>query len=96
MGYQVTLDRAAEAGAKALPPAVRPALEEVMTVLGLVPWNGLSINKDNPDGAVRQLVFDPEGKRLVNYLVLEMEQRVDVLEVQWVGEGGLRVMFTSP
>lgn len=86
MSYRITLDPAAEVGTKALPPAVRPALNEVMTVLGLVPWNGVPINKDNPGGAVRQLVFGPEEKGLVTYLVLEGEQRVDVLEVQWVGE----------
>ena len=44
------------------------------------------INKANPGGEVRQLVFGPGGRGMVTYLVLEDQQLVDVLEVQWVGE----------
>lgn len=31
------------------------------------------------------MVFEPEGRGMVTYLVLEGQQLVDVLEVQWVG-----------
>jgi hypothetical protein len=34
---------------------------------------------------MRQLVFGPGGYGMVTYLVLEDEQRVDVLRVQWAG-----------
>jgi hypothetical protein len=54
-----------------------------MTVLALVPWNGLPYNDDMPDGSMRQLVFGHQ--RLVTYLILEDQGRVDVLRVQWVG-----------
>lgn len=37
-----------------------------------------------PDGPMRQLVFGPGGYGMVTYLVLEDEQRVDVLRVQRV------------
>ena len=39
-----------------------------------------------PGGEVRQLVFGSEGRGMVTYLVLEDQQLVDVLVVQWVGE----------
>ncbi|MGH3916077.1 MAG: hypothetical protein ACRDTC_22115, partial [Pseudonocardiaceae bacterium] len=37
---------------RALPVRARPALDEVMVVLGMVPWNGKPINDGNPGGAV--------------------------------------------
>jgi hypothetical protein len=55
----------------------------VLAVLELVPWNGLPINDANPDGPVRQLPFDRFG--MVNYLVLDQQERVDVLIVTWAG-----------
>jgi hypothetical protein len=59
---------------------------EALGVMKLVPWSGESINKTNAGGEVRQLVFGPGGRGMVTYLVLEDQQLVDVLEVQWVGE----------
>lgn len=52
-------------------------------ILRLIPWYGPSIDKDSPDGAVRQYVFGSEGRGLMTYLILEEQQRVDVLLVQW-------------
>ncbi len=85
MGYRIILDPTAEASAKALPPAVRPVVNEVMTTLGLVPWNGKSINEDSPDGEVRQMTFGPQNEGMVTYLILEREREVHVLLIQWVG-----------
>jgi hypothetical protein len=50
----------------------------------LVPWNGLPYNDAKPDGAMRQLVFGPGGAGVVVYLVLEDQQRVDVIRVVWL------------
>lgn len=48
-------------------------------MLELVPWNGLSLNKDNPDGAVRQLAFGDFG--MITSLILDDQRRVDLLIV---------------
>ncbi len=69
----------------ALPHAALLGFAEALSVMKLVPWNGKPLNDTNPSGALRQLVFGPEGNGLVTYLVLEDQQQVDVLEVQWAG-----------
>ncbi len=69
----------------ALPETASAGYREAVEVLRLVPWNGQSLNKNNPDAEVRQLVFGPDGKGLVTYLILEDQQRVDVLQVTWMG-----------
>jgi hypothetical protein len=83
--YRVEPDDAAMAQIDALPHAALLGFAEVLGVMKLVPWNGRPINDTNPGGAVRQLAFGPEGKGLVTYLVLEDQQRVDILEVQGAG-----------
>ena len=66
----------------ALPDDALDGYADAMTVLQLVPWNGPPINKANPSGAVRVLAAK---QGLVTYLVLEEQQRVDVLRVLWLG-----------
>lgn len=76
MAYTILVDPAADEAILALPPQVRPALDEVVTVIGLVPWNGKPINQRNPDGALHQLVFGPGGHGILTYLILEDLQRM--------------------
>lgn len=57
------------------------AYAQLLDVLQLTPWNGPSINSNNPDGAVRQWAF---GRGMVTYLILDDEQRVDVIDVLWL------------
>ena len=57
----------------------------MMTTLELVPWNGKSINEDNPDGEVRQMTFGPHAEGIVTYMILERDREVHVLLIQWVG-----------
>lgn len=85
MAYELDIDPEAREQLHALPAEIRPAVAEVMAVLELVPWNGVSLSDANPDGEVRQLVFGPLGKGLVTYLILEDQRRVDVLRVHWLG-----------
>lgn len=56
MAYELEVYPDAEEQIDALPPEVRAALGRAMTVLALVPWNGLPYNDDMPDGSMRQLV----------------------------------------
>lgn len=84
MAYDVIVYPDAEDQIRALPPDARRAFDEVMDVVALVPWNGRVYNalKDVP---TREWVFGPDGRGTVTYMVLEDQQRVDVLLVQWAG-----------
>ena len=65
-----------------LPPAALLSLAEAFTVLELEPWSGLPVNPQlNPDGPVCNLPFGVAG--MLTYLILEHQQRVDVLLVTW-------------
>lgn len=81
MAYTIDVDPEAREQIGALPSVVLTALAEAMTVLTLTPWNGDPINKENPDGAVRVLLFNPRG--MITYLIVEDQRRVDVLQVTW-------------
>ncbi len=59
---------------------------EIRVVLEVAPWSGDSLNKANPNGAVRTATFGPASQGMVTtYLVLEDIRRVDVLDVVWLG-----------
>lgn len=75
----------AEEAIAALPEAARAGYRDAVEVMALVPWNGRSYVCTKPDGPMRQIVFGPGGYGVATYLVLEDEQRVDVLRVQWAG-----------
>jgi hypothetical protein len=79
--YTIDVDHEAREQIRALPAVVLTALAEAMTVLTLTPWNSDPINKENPDGAVRMLLFNPRG--MITYLIVEDQCRVDVLQVTW-------------
>lgn len=84
MSYTIEVDAEAQATIDVLPPALLDALGDVFSVLALVPWSAPSLDPDaNPDGAVRSI---PLGRSaMLIYLVLEREQRVDVLRIAWAG-----------
>ena len=50
-----------------------------------MPWNGDPYNRVDSKGAMRQLMFGPHSEGMVTYLILEDQQRVDVLRVLWLG-----------
>jgi hypothetical protein len=83
VSYSLDIDPLAEQQIAALPQTALTALADALTVLELVPWNGLPVNGINPDGAVRQLPFGTLG--MITYLILEDQQRVDLLIVTWAG-----------
>ncbi|MGH3939367.1 MAG: hypothetical protein ACRDTG_12165 [Pseudonocardiaceae bacterium] len=76
-----THDQAREA-VSALPGEALVGYAEALGMLKLFPWSGPPFREDNPDGNIRTLSFGSGG--LVTYLVLERDQEVHVLEVQWV------------
>jgi len=82
--YRIRTDITAREQIAALPNAALEPYAQVLGVLELVPWVGHPHHKDNPKGALRQLVFGPGEQGIVIYLILDDQQFVDVLEVMWV------------
>ena len=83
--YRVGTSSEADEQIAALPHEALVGYAEALDVLRHVPWNGKPFNEGNPDGAVRQLAFGPSALGLLVYLILDDQDRVDVLEVIWVG-----------
>jgi hypothetical protein len=66
----------------------RPKLSsfaELMTLLELSPWAGASYNREQPDANMRTHPFGSAGEGFIIYLVLELERRVSILRVVWLG-----------
>lgn len=80
MAYRIVSDPRAAAQVAALPVEALQLYGQVLDVLQLQPWNGRPINPTNPEGPVR---LWPLGRLLVTYLILEDQQRVDILDVVW-------------
>ena len=81
--YRLDIDPEARDQINAVPARELKLLAEVFAMLELTPWNGQPQHKDNPDGEVRRVLFGDWG--IVTYLILEDQQRVDVLQVVWAG-----------
>lgn len=64
MSYTLDIDPLAAEQIAALPPPALAVLAEAFTLLEVVPWNGLPLLRDNPDGAVRRLPFGSAGMSL--------------------------------
>ncbi|MGW4527856.1 hypothetical protein [Amycolatopsis sp. NPDC004378] len=69
----------------ALPDDALAAYSSVHDVLELTPWSGPPLHEDNPDGAVRRWNFGPDHAGQVVYLILEDQQEVHILLIQWFG-----------
>jgi hypothetical protein len=68
---------------RALPKQALRSLAEAISVLELVPGKGDPYHRSNPDGAMRNLAFGLHGEGLITYLILEDQNRVDLLRVLW-------------
>jgi hypothetical protein len=82
--YRVETDAAAQHQVDALPGYALAAYAEPRTVLEVAPWSGEPVNKANPDGPVRILLFGKDHQGMTTYLILEDQRRVDVLQVVWI------------
>lgn len=83
VAYELDVDPDARDQIAALPADALTSLAEAMVMLELTPWNGAPLHKGNPGGAVRTLPFGRTG--MITYLILDDLQRVDVLNIVWVG-----------
>ena len=82
MTYALDVDRLAQDQINALPAEAARALSVVWTFLQLTLWAGQALHAAHPRRAVRTVPFASLG--LVTYLILEDQQRVDVLAVLWL------------
>jgi hypothetical protein len=82
--YRIVTDERVQHQLDALPPAALNAYLELRSTLETVPHNGRPLNPAKPDG-VRTFSFGPHGEGLVYYLVLDFEDRVEILDVKWLG-----------
>lgn len=69
----------------ALPADALHSYADVLGALELTPWNGPPLHEDNPAGAVRRWDFGPGHAGQAIYLVLDEQQEVHVMLVQWFG-----------
>jgi hypothetical protein len=67
----------------ALPADALDAYAEALKVLQLAPWNGRPLHENNPEGAVRRWTFGSGQAGQVVYLIVEEQQEVHLLLVQW-------------
>lgn len=65
----------------ALPPEAVREFDELREALASTPWDGDPYLAEKPDGPMRTRTFGAGG--LATYLILEDQQRVDLLLVQW-------------
>ena len=81
--YRLVPDSATLDQVAALPDAALEAYAEVLGVVALTPWNGTPLHEDNPDGPVRRWTFGLGHAGQLVYLILEEQQEVHLLLVQW-------------
>lgn len=81
--YTVVTDEQAQPSVDVLPAEALAAYAELRGALETDPWSGRPYNRDNPDSALRIRSFATYGQ--VVYLILEVQRRVDIVMVQWVG-----------
>jgi hypothetical protein len=82
MAYAIEVSHAARDQVQALPAAALRPFAEAITMLETVPWSGRPFNPRHPDGAVGALPF--AGAGLITHLVLEDQQIVEILDIQWI------------
>lgn len=83
--YRIVPDTAVSDQVAALPAETLAGYAEVLEILQLTPWNGRPQHPANPDAPVRRWVFGPGQAGQVVYLILEEQQEVHLLLVQWWG-----------
>lgn len=83
--YKIVPDPATLPQVAMLPVDVLDDYAQVLAVLQLTPWNGAPQHEDNPGGAVRRWAFGPGRAGQVIYLIMEDQQEVHLLLVQWWG-----------
>ena len=82
--YRIITDEETREQVAALPTGLLLHYAEALDVLKGAPWTGEPYNPDKPLGAMRRLVFGPDGRSEVIYVVVEDQQHVSLLRVYWL------------
>jgi hypothetical protein len=83
--YQVVTDDEVNAQVEALSDELLTYHAQVLDLLEIARWNSEPYNDAKPDGVMRSLRFGPLGRTgEVIFLVLEPEQRVEIVRVHWI------------
>jgi hypothetical protein len=83
--YRIVPDPSVSEQVAALPNNALAAFAEMLDLLQLAPWKGQPQHTANPDAPVRRLAFGPGHAGQVVYLILEDQQEVHLLIVQYWG-----------
>jgi hypothetical protein len=83
--YRIIPDTAVSEQVAALPAEALASYAKVLEILQLTPWNGRPHHPANPDAPVRRWAFGPGQAGHIVYLILEEQQEVHLLLVQWWG-----------
>jgi hypothetical protein len=83
--YRIIPDTVVSEQVAALPAEALASYAEVLEVLELTPWNGRPQHPANPNAPVRRWAFGPGQAGHIVYLILEEQQEVHLLLVQWWG-----------
>jgi hypothetical protein len=83
--YRIVVYPEAQDQIAALPDDALDAYADAHSVLETAPWNGPPLHEGNPDGAVRRWDFGPGHAGQVVYLILNEQQEVHIVLVQWFG-----------
>lgn len=79
--YALDTRGAVEEQIRALPREAGPAFASLRQALESSPWDGAPYLSEKPESPMRTQIVGTG--RLVTYLILEGQQRVDLLLVQW-------------
>jgi hypothetical protein len=56
---------------------------EALAVLQVAPDQGRPYNTNHPERPMRELVFGPDGRGVLTYLIMEYDRVVHLLLVEW-------------
>jgi hypothetical protein len=86
--FDVVLDGLVEQQVSHWSPAAQAAFMELRAALELNPWGGRPANAAHPHRAARSQEFGPDREGLAGYIVIDREDRrqVVIVEVAWLGD----------
>ena len=83
--YQVVTDHEVSGQVAALPDELLPYYAQVLDLLELTPWHSEPYNEARPDAGMRRVLFGPHGRAAeAIFLVMEREQRVEIVRIVWL------------
>ncbi len=83
--YQVVTDDEVNAQVAAMPDDLLAYYAQVLDLLEIAPWSSEPYTEAKPDGVMRRLQFGSTGRTAqAVFLILDREQRVEIVRVVWL------------